>query len=90
MALAMKSKYPKMNCGPYNEEYNNRREAWIHDAINEYRINDEIEERGGNPLFSGPMQCFCIAEKKAKHKKREFYEMKDAEGKVIFNEQICL
>lgn len=51
----MKTKYPKMNCQPYNEEYNNRREAWIRDAINEFKVNDAIEDKGGDPLFTGPM-----------------------------------
>lgn len=86
----MKTKYPKMNCQPYNEEYNNRREAWIRDAINEFKVNDAIEDKGGDPLFTGPMQCFCINEKATKHKKTEFYEKKNADGEVTFKEQICL
>ena len=58
-ALAMKQKYPKMKCDTYNVEYNGRREAWIRDSMNEYVINDAIEEKGGVALFTGPMQCFC-------------------------------
>lgn len=73
----MKTKYPKMTCTSYNEEYNGRREAWMRDAINEYMVNDAIEDKGGDPLFSGPMQCFCIAEQTSKHKKSEYYELKN-------------
>lgn len=89
LALAMKTKYPKTVCAPFVEEYNNRREAWMRDAINEFRINTAIEERGGVALYTGPMQCFCNQEKKLKHKKAEFYELKE-DGKVVFREQICL
>lgn len=89
LALAMKTKYPKMSCGPYIEEYDKRREAWVRDAINEFIVNDAIEEKGGVPLFTGPMQCFCINEKNTKHKKTEYYELKDGDGTVKFKEQIC-
>lgn len=89
LALAMKQKYPKMPCGPLIEEYNNRREAWVRDSVNEYIINNAIEEKGGVALYTGPMQCFCNQEKKLKHKKTEYYELKK-EGKVEFREQICL
>lgn len=90
MALALKSKYPKMNCDPYLEEYENRREVWMKDAINEFRAQEAREERGGTPLFAGPMQCFCINEKKTKHKKSEYYELKDKNGTATFRDQICL
>ena len=32
----------------------------------------------------------CQKEHWAKHKKTEFYELKDSDGKVTFKEQICL
>ena len=57
----------------------------MRDSINEYRINEAIEEKGGTPLFTGPMQCFCKQEKKLKHKKGEFYELKE-DGKVTYRE----
>lgn len=85
----MKTKYPKMACPPLVDEYKDRREAWIRDSINEYMINNAIEEKGGVALYTGPMQCFCNQEKKLKHKKTEFYELKK-EDKVVFREQICL
>lgn len=59
MALAMKKKYPKTPCAPIIEEYKGRRESWIRDSVNEYIINTAIEEKGGVPLYTGPMQCFC-------------------------------
>jgi len=34
--------------------------------------------------------CFCDSERKTKHKKSEVYELKDADGKVLFGEPICL
>jgi len=82
----MKTKYPKVSCGPLIEEYKERREAWMRDSINEYVINTAIEEKGGVALYTGPMQCFCIQEKKGKHKKKEYYELKDSDGKVTFRE----
>lgn len=62
----------------------------MRDAINEFIVNDAIEERGDDPLFTGPMQCFCQNEKKTKHKKAEIYELKDDGGNVIFSDPICL
>lgn len=85
-ALAMKQKYPKVACGPLLEEYDKRREAWMRDSINEYMVNTAIEEKGGVALYTGPMQCFCINEKKTKHKKSEFYVLKDSDGKETFRE----
>jgi hypothetical protein len=82
----MKQKYPKMACGPLVEEYKDRRESWMRDSINEYIINNAIEDKGGVPLYTGPMQCFCTQENKLKHKKSEYYELKDESGKVTFKE----
>ena len=41
-------------------------------------------------MFTGPMQCFCINEKNTKHKKTEFYELKDSDGNLKYRDQICL
>lgn len=54
-------------------DYDNRRNAWKKDAINEYRMNTAIEEKGEVALYTGPMQCFCVAEKKLGHRKSEIY-----------------
>ena len=89
-AIAMKQKYPKQNCVEVGQEYANRRSAWMRDGVNEYIQNNLIEEKGEIALYTGPMQCFCNAEKKLKHKKAEFYELKNDEGKVTYREQICL
>lgn len=51
----MKTKYPKMNCGPVTDEYDKRREAWMRDSIMEYKTNVLMEEKGGTPMFTGPM-----------------------------------
>jgi len=85
-AIAMKQKYPKQNCVEVQQEYANRRAAWMRDGINEYISNNAIEEKGEVALYTGPLQCFCAAEKKLKHKKSEFYELKNDEGKVTFRE----
>jgi hypothetical protein len=37
--------------------------------MNEFIINEAIEEKGEVALYTGPMQCFCVAEKKLKAKK---------------------
>lgn len=89
-ALAKKQKYPKMKCDEYLQEYGNRRNAWIRDSMNEYIINEAIEDKGGVPIYTGPMQCFCKNEKKNKKSKNEEYELKDASGNVTFKEKICL
>ena len=54
----------------------------MRDSINEFLINNAIEEKGEVALYTGPMQCFCVMEKKLKHKKAEVYELKNDEGKV--------
>lgn len=89
-SLAMKQKYPKQNCNEINEEYKGRRNAWMRDSVNEFLINNAIEEKGNVALYTGPMQCFCVMEKKLKHKKAEVYELKNDDGKVIAAEPICL
>lgn len=88
-SLAMKQKYPKQKCAELNDEYKGRRNAWMRDSINEFLINNAIEEKGEVALYTGPMQCFCVMEKKLKHKKGEVYQLKDADGKVIASEPIC-
>jgi hypothetical protein len=49
-------------------------------------VNTAIEEKGGVALYTGPIQCFCINEKKTKQTKTEFYELKDSDGKSTFKE----
>ena len=89
-SMAMKQKYPKQDCPVINEEYKGRRNAWMRDSVNEFLINNAIEEKGEVALYTGPMQCFCVMEKKLKHKKDEVYEIKNDDGKVIASEPICL
>lgn len=79
----MKQKYPKQNCKEYDDEYKDRRNAWIKDSINEFNINTAIEEKGEVALYTGPMQCFCNAERRNKHKKDEVYTLKNEDGKVV-------
>lgn len=62
----------------------------MRDSINEFLINNAIEEKGEVALYTGPMQCFCVMEKKLKHKKAEVYELKNDDGKVVAAEPICL
>lgn len=62
----------------------------MRDSINEFLVNNAIEEKGEVALYTGPMQCFCVAEKRLKHKKDEVYELKDEAGKVVAAEPICL
>ena len=62
----------------------------MRDSINEYITNEHIEEKGEVALYTGPMQCFCNAEKKLKHKKSEYYELKNEDGKVTARHQLCL
>ena len=54
-ALGFKKKYPKTNCADYKAEYSNRRSAWMKDSINEYLINNKIEDKGEVALYTGPM-----------------------------------
>ena len=60
------------------------------DSINEFILNNEIEENDGLALYTGPMQCFCNAEKKDGKSKNEFYSLKNIWGKTTYSEQICL
>ena len=47
LAMAMKTKYPKMNCAGLTDEYDKRREAWMRDSIMEFQTNNLMEEKGG-------------------------------------------
>ena len=88
-SLELKLKYPKTNCKDYEREYYERLEAWKGDSIHEFMINSEIEEKGGMPLYTGPFQCFCKHQKQTEHSKNANYELRNADGKVVFSEPIC-
>lgn len=85
----MKRKYPKQNCNDFIKEYEHRENIWQRDAINEFIINEEIEDNDGDPLFAGPMQCFCNEKKKQGAKNQEVYKLTDAAGKTVYKDAIC-
>jgi hypothetical protein len=88
-ALYLKRMYPKQNCNDFIQEYQNKENIWQKDAINEFIINTEIEEGGGDPLFTGPMQCFCKEKKKQGAKNNEVYTLSDVHGKKVYSGAIC-
>lgn len=88
-ALALKQKYPKQDCDDFKFMYLDRRNFWLRDSINEYVQNNEIEDNYGVALYTGPMQCFCEAERKLGKSKEEVYRLYDANGRATFSEQIC-
>jgi hypothetical protein len=65
-SLDMKRKYPHQDCREVDFQFEGRHDAWRRDSIEEYRVNAAIEEDGGIALYTGPLQCFCKAEKKKK------------------------
>jgi len=72
-SLELKLKYPKTRCKDFESEYHERLDAWKGDSIHEFMLNQEIEEKGGMPLYTGPFQCFCKHQKSAKHSKNANY-----------------
>ena len=58
-SLALKGKYPSVDCNQYAEEHKGRYESWKRDAINEYKVNTAEFEKLGQTHFTGAMQCFC-------------------------------
>lgn len=87
-SLDMKRKYPHQDCREFEQQYESRYDAWRKDAINEYQVMSAIEENEGMTLYTGPLQCFCKAEKKRKESISKEYELTE-HGLIIFNEPIC-
>ena len=53
-------RYPPVECDTFAKEYNDI-EKWKIAAIGEFTSNNDILNKdGGNPIYSGPMQCFCM------------------------------
>ena len=52
-------------------------------AIKEYEVNTAIEENDGFALYTGPLQCFCKAEKKRKQSISKQYTV-EKNGDIIF------
>ena len=58
-SLALKNKYPKLNCKEFSENYIGKRDTFQKEAINEYLHNFNAQETH----FTGPLQCFCQSER---------------------------
>ena len=41
-SMAKKAKYPKVNCEDFASEYVDRLDLWEHDAISEFKINENL------------------------------------------------
>ena len=59
------------------------------DAIHEYQINMKLLETTNEVYFTGPMQCFCKAEKAGGHSSSEYYSHVDVKSGETFDEPIC-
>jgi hypothetical protein len=59
------------------------------DAIKEYQINNKALESTNEVYFTGPMQCFCKAEKADGHSSSEVYSFTDVKSSETFSEPIC-
>jgi len=82
-------RYPPVECDAYEHEYKDL-EKWKIAAIGEYTSNkDMLEKEGGNPIYSGPMQCFCMHQEEAGISDDEIYHLKDSNGTVVVNAPIC-
>jgi len=53
-------------------------------------MNEAIEENDDTAIYNGPMQCFCISQKKKGFSSNEVYTLKDEDDKeTIFNDDLC-
>lgn len=88
-SLAKKNKYPKVNCQGFVDNFKGRNADWTNDAINEFRVNNELDLQGLPTHFEGVMQCFCQTEKKLGVSTKKSYQQVQG-GEVVYDEPICL
>ena len=84
-SLALKNKYPKLNCREFAENYVGKRELFQKEAINEYLHNLNAVEFH----FTGPLQCFCQQERVNKMPSTTNYKLLGMRGNVIYDGPIC-
>jgi len=60
--LALKGKYPAVNCKVIEKLYKTKAE-WQTAAIKEYGINKNYENLKESTHYTGSMQCFCEHQK---------------------------
>jgi len=58
--MALKTKYPKVNCNEITDGYKGRPSAFEFDSVAEFKLNSEAELVGEETHFTGVMQCFCL------------------------------
>ena len=91
MSLAKVQKYPLVSCASFEHEYEERAEAWQKDAVMEYSVNNEADQRGeGSFFFSGALMCFCEREQELGARKDKIYEFANSKGEKKIAEPICL
>jgi hypothetical protein len=62
-SLSFKNKYPRVQCARYADNYQDQHDAWKHDAIKEFIINQKLEFDSKDTAYEGTLQCFCKTEK---------------------------
>lgn len=83
-------RYPPSECDSYEREFKNDLLKWEIAAMGEYSSNKDIlEKEGGNPIYSGPMQCFCVHQEEAGIDDNINYFMKNDNGTVLVDAPIC-
>lgn len=89
-SLSVKEKYPKVNCAELNEEMKNAVDLWQKNAIQEFLMNQALEQKNEQTHYADTMQCFCKWQDSHKVSKKTVYELKDKEGSVEYSGPICL
>lgn len=62
-SLALKQKYPKINCDNIAETYEGENDKWLNDAYLELQANLDLAEQDKETHYQGVMQCFCLEQK---------------------------
>jgi hypothetical protein len=56
---AKKFRYPKVDCEVMAEQYSDKGDLWMNDAINEFSVNYPKQMDGAPTNYQGQMQCYC-------------------------------
>ena len=59
-------KYPPQNCNKIERKYKDREDNFREDAWKEFEYNKELEVKGKQAKYSGPLECYCERQERLK------------------------
>ena len=88
-SLALKNKYPKVNCSLTISDMSGNMDLWQKQAIEEFQINTALEAADKRTRYEDQLQCFCKYQDAQGVNKKFVYEQTNTAGDTTFSEPIC-